>query len=225
MQLMIRSSMMALILASCAFANIDPHIIYATGGDAMPIGANGISINLSNGGGGIFVFQNTLGDLSNLDVKVQFPFEFFPNGFTLDETTFIPSAGQQSTFSSAQFNHVTCADLNGFSSSTACLTMKFGLVPGPLVGAGQNFVLDFDFPLVNGVDTLVLHGQYNAENCGENCTGTTDKGPNRNGDWPSDALVNVTPIPAVPEPRLYAGLLLSGLVLLLYRKQRAKTAR
>src|SRR5579864_6128550 len=86
MRLMVSSSILALFLASSALADIDPHIIYATGGDATPIGANGISVDLSNGGGGIFVFQNTLGDLSNLDVKVQFPFAFFPNGFTLADT-------------------------------------------------------------------------------------------------------------------------------------------
>ena len=81
MKLMVSGSIAALILASSAFANIipfDPHIIYATGGDATPIDTNGISVNLSDGGGGIFVFENDTGnDLTNLDVKVQF---FFSNG-------------------------------------------------------------------------------------------------------------------------------------------------
>lgn len=216
MRLMFAGSIL-LVAASSAFADlvpVDPHIIYASGGDATPIGTEGISINLSNGGGGIFVFQNDTGvDLSNLDVRVQFPFAVFPNGFTLDDTIFVPTGGQQSTFSSAQFNMVTCADLQGFSSSTACLDMKFGLVPGPLVGIGQNFVLDFDFPL-DTIDASVANGTYTG--------GTLIEG--RNGDWPSDALVSVTPIPAVPEPR-YAGLILAGLATLVYRQRRYKAAR
>jgi hypothetical protein len=61
-----------------------PHLIFATGGDATPITTDGISIDLSAGGGGIFVFRNDTGaDLSMLDVKVQFFFPVFPIGFTV----------------------------------------------------------------------------------------------------------------------------------------------
>ena len=180
---------------------VDPHIIYATGGDATPIDTNGISIILSDGGGGIFVFENDTGsDLSLLDVNVQFPFPVFPNGFTVADTIFVGTPGQQSTFSDALFNNVTCADLNGFSSTTACLVMQFGLIPGPLVGKGQNFVLDFDFPLTS-VDLLVASGQY---------TGGTDVGPDRKGDWPADAPAGVTP-EIVPEPGTFGALLIGGL--------------
>lgn len=190
---------------------VDPHIIFATGGDATPITTNGISISLSNGGGGIFVFQNDTGAaLSMLDVNVQFPFAVFPNGFTVADTIFAGMPGQQSSFSDSLFNNVTCADLGGFSSTTACLTMQFGLNPGPLVGQGQNFVLDFDFPL-QAVDVSVENGTY---------TGGTDTSAARTGDWPAGAPASVTPITAAPEPSAFSLLLIGGLGLAIARRRK-----
>jgi hypothetical protein len=215
MRLAIASSILLSALVTTALAapvtEVDPHIIYATGGDATPITTNGISIVLSDGGGGIFVFENDTGaDLLKLDVNVQFPFGVFPNGFTVADTIFVGTPGQQSSFSDALFNQVTCADLNGFSASTACLVMQFGLNPGPLVGKGQNFVLDFDFPL-QAVDIQVENGQY---------TGGTDTSKDRKGDWPMDAPAGVTPVIGTPEPGTFGALLVGGLSLALFRRRK-----
>jgi len=216
MRLVIASSILLSALVSAALAapvnEVDPHIIYATGGDATPITTDGISIILSDGGGGIFVFENDTGhDLSMLDVNVQFTFPtgMFPNGFTVADTIFVGIPGQQSSFSDALFNNVTCADLGTFSATTACLQMVFGLVPGPLVGAGQNFVLDFDFPL-GTVDVQVETGQY---------TGGTDTGPDRKGDWQPDASAGVTPV-IIPEPGTFGALLIGGLGLAIAGRRR-----
>jgi hypothetical protein len=215
MRLAITCSFLLSALISTALAapitEVDPHIIYATGGDATPITTGGISIDLSEGGGGIFVFQNDTGaDLSMLDVKVQFPFAVFPNGFTVADTIFVGTPGQQSSFSDSLFNNVTCANLGGFSSSTACLVMQFGLNPGPLVGKGQNFVLDFDFPLTT-VDVSVENGTY---------TGGTDTSGARSGDWPSNAPAGVTPITVSPEPGTFGALLIGGLALAIARRRK-----
>jgi hypothetical protein len=206
MRLAIACSILLSALSFSALASItevDPHIIYATGGDATPITTDGISIDLSKGGGGIFVFQNDTGsDLSMLDVNVQFPFPVFPNGFTVADTIFVGTPGQQSSFTDSLFNNVTCANLNGFSSTTSCLVMTFGLNPGPLVGKGQNFVLDFDFPLQT-VDISVENGTY---------TGGTDTSAARVGDWPDSAPAGVTPV-VIPEPGTFGALLIGGLAL------------
>src|SRR5216684_1481460 len=98
-RLAITCSIFLSALVSTALADpvneVDPHIIYATGGDATPITTGGISIDLSQGGGGIFVFQHDTGaDLSMLDVNVQFPFAVFPNGFTVADTIFVGTPGQ-----------------------------------------------------------------------------------------------------------------------------------
>jgi hypothetical protein len=216
MRLTIICSILLFALVSTALADsvseVDPHIIYATGGsNGTPIITTSVSINLSDGGGGIFVFQNDTGaTLSMLDVNVQFPFPVFPNGFTVADTIFVGTPGQQSSFSDALFNNVTCADLNGFSSTTACLTMLFGLNPGPLLGPGQNFVLDFDFPL-QAVDVSVENGTY---------TGGTDTSEARVGDWPSNAPGSVTPITAAPEPSALSLLLIGGLGLTIARRRK-----
>jgi hypothetical protein len=214
-RLTITCSIFLFALVSTARADpvsqVDPHIIYATGGDATPITTDGISIDLSAGGGGIFVFQNDTGaDLSMLDVKVQFPFPVFAIGFTVADTIFVGTPAQQASFSDSLFNNVTCADLGGFSSTTSCLAMQFGLNPGPLAGKGQNFVLNFDFPLTS-VDLLVEKGQY---------TGGTDTSEARVGDWPSDAPAGVTPVTVAPEPGTFGLLVIGGFGLAIGRRQK-----
>jgi hypothetical protein len=195
---------------------IDPEILIDTGGDAMDITNGGVSIILSPQGGGIFVFHNaTGGPLSKLNVSVQFPMPTFPSGFAIDGTIAIQQPGQQqSSFTAALFPDATCA---GQSSMTAsCVQMSFGLVPGPLILTGQNFVLDFD-KKVNGqyvgVDALVATGQY---------TGGTDVTADRVGDWPDGAQAGAVPVDATPEPGYFGALLICGLGLACYyRRTRA----
>ena len=136
-------SLLVLGFASSAMANwtpIDPHALFATGGDATPISGTATA-HLSATGGGIFVYENDTGfDLSAVNVDVDLP-DSFLNGFSLQGTIFVPSAGQQSSFTSA-----IQTDFNCLASSTTdfCVHMSFALDPGPLVLAGGNFVLDFD---------------------------------------------------------------------------------
>ena len=217
-------SLVALVSSARATA-VDPHIIFATGGDATDITTSGTSVALSQKGGGIFVFHNaTGGPLSQLDVNVQFPEPSFPNGFGVDETIFVPSAGQLSTFSDSLFNGATCDGQS--SDSFSCLKMVFGLVPGPLIGTGQNFVLDFYFPLT-AVDNLVATGNYNLENCEQldlGCTGTTNLSATRSGDWPDSASVDITPVP-IPEPGTLGVLLIGGVGLAICCRQRKNYTR
>ena len=195
---------------------IDPEILIDTGGDAMDITNGGVSIVLSPTGGGIFVFHNaTGGPLSKLNVSVQFPMPTFPSGFAIDGTIAIQQPGQQqSSFTAALFPDATCA---GQSSTTAsCVQMSFGLVPGPLILTGQNFVLDFD-KKVNGVyvgvDALVATGQY---------MGGTDTSPARAGDWPASAQAGAVPVDLAPEPGYFGALLIcSAGLAFYYRRTRA----
>jgi hypothetical protein len=198
------SFILSLGFASSALADLtpmDPHALFATGGDATPISGT-TPIVFSDTGGGIFVFENNTGSaLAKVEVEVQFPEGLFPNGFGVDGTIFVPAgSGQQASFQSFQFQNETCAGVADTSAS--CEEMIFALKPGPLVAAGGNFVLDFDEPDSNGdyqgVDASVAGGTY---------TGGTDTSSDRVGAWPDSAQAFVTPIPAVPEPTHYAGLL------------------
>jgi hypothetical protein len=181
--------LISLVVPRANADGIDPHIIFATGGNGTPITTAGAPITLSDGGGGIFVFQNSTGaDVSELDVSIQFPSGVFPAGFTVADIL-SPSLGV-GDFSDALINNVTCADLGGFSSSTSCLDMVLKLMPGSFIGKGQNFVLDFDFPLTTA-DVSVENGTY---------TGGTDTSAARSGDWPSGAPGEVIPVTTTPEP-------------------------
>src|SRR5271170_8316896 len=85
-RLMSAGSLVLFGLASSAMADIspiDPHALFASGGDADPLGTGGAQIQLSiqggtsNTGGGIFVFQNTTGmDLTAIDVDITLPDSF-----------------------------------------------------------------------------------------------------------------------------------------------------
>ena len=223
MRLMLGSIALLVLVSLARGAPIDPHIIFATGGDATDITATGTSVTLSSLGGGIFVFHNATGSpLSQVDINVQFPGPSFPNGFSVDATIFIPSPGQQSSFSDTLLNGTTCDGQS--SDSFSCLRMMFGLIPGPLIGSDQNFVLDFYFPMT-AVDTLVANGEYNVANCEQlnlGCTGTTNLSSTRSGDWPDSALVSVTPV-SIPEPGTSGALVLGGADLAIYFWRRKKT--
>jgi hypothetical protein len=209
-------------LASCIAATattiplqpIDPEILIDTGGDAMDITTGGVSITLSPTGGGIFVFHNaTGGPLSKLDVAVQFPMPTFPSGFGVDGTIAIQQPGQQqSSFMASLFPDATCAGQS--SNSASCVQMVFGLIPGPLIGTGQNFVLDFDAKVNGeyvGVDAVVASGQY---------TGGTDTSPARVGDWPDSASADTTPVLSAPEPGSVGTLIIGGAGLAFYYRRR-----
>jgi len=193
---------------------IDPEILIDTGGDATPITTGGVSITLSPTGGGIFVFQNaTGGPLSKLDVSVQFPMPIFPSGFGVDGTIAIQQPGnQQSSFLSNLFPNQLCTGVP--SDMSSCVLMTFGLIPGPLIGTGQNFVLDFDAKVNGeyvGVDATVADGQY---------TGGTDTSDDRVGDWPDGASSTTVPVVALPEPGYFVALLFCGAGLALYYRRR-----
>jgi hypothetical protein len=197
----------------------DPEILEADpAGPATPITTNGINITLSPTGGGIFVFNNASGGpFSKLDLKILFPFSPFPQGFGVDSTIVVPPSlvGQQSTFKAFQFSGVLC-DLTTRSDTNSCLEMVLGLVPGPLVGTGQNFILDFDAKdpetgLYTGVDAQVLNGTY---------TGGTDTSSARGGDWPDNATGFTVPTLATPEPSYFGALLLCGAGLAFYYRRR-----
>jgi hypothetical protein len=206
----------AAMATSMPLQPIDPQILIDTGGDAMDITTGGVSITLSPSGGGIFVFHNaTGGPLSKLDVSVQFPMPTFPSGFGVDGTIAIQQQGQQQTsFMSSLFPDMTCAGQS--SSSVSCVLMVFGLIPGPLIGTNQNFVLDFDAKVNGayvGVDALVATGQY---------TGGTDTSEAREGEWPDSASAVTVPVLSVPEPGTFGAILLCGAGLALYyRRQRS----
>ena len=185
----------------------------------MDITTGGVSIILSPSGGGIFVFHNaTGGPLSKLDVSVQFPMPTFPSGFGVDGTIAIQQMGQQqSSFLSNLFPQMTCA--GEVSDSVSCVLMVFGLIPGPLIGTDQNFVLDFDHKVDGqyvGVDALVATGQY---------TGGTDTSEDRAGDWPASAPGTTVPELAAPEPGYFGALLVCGAGLVLFYRRRARAVR
>ena len=196
----------------------DPEILIDTGGDATDITTGGLSIILSPTGGGIFVFHNaTGGPLSQLQLSVQFPMPTFPSGFAVDGTIAVQQPGsQQASFRSALFPDVTCSGQS--SDSSSCVQMTFGLIPGPLIETGQNFVLDFDKKVngvYTGVDAIVASGQY---------TGGTDTSDARVGDWPDDAQSTTVPVLATPEP-VVALTLGTGLLFLGAMLRRKRTAR
>jgi hypothetical protein len=57
MRLLLSSAVLLVVPEFMLAASLDPHIVFAPGGDATPLTTAGIAINLSAGGGGIFVFQ------------------------------------------------------------------------------------------------------------------------------------------------------------------------
>ena len=136
-------------LASTAAVPIDPHLIAATGGDATPID-DGLTIQLSAGGGGIFVFNNNTGsNLAEIDLTIPSASPFF------DVTTF-PKTGALSGFATSP---ATCP-AGEPTSAPSCVELQLFLAPGtPLGAAGTNFILDFDFPH-NAIDDQVANGQY-----------------------------------------------------------------
>jgi hypothetical protein len=207
------SSLVLFCLASSAMADlipIDPHALFATGGDAVPIGS-GQPITLSPSGGGIFVFNNdTTGALSKVDVSITLP-DSFLNGFSFTGTIFTPTSGAASV-TETTFTNTDCVNP---SSTNFCVQMAFRLSPGPLVPLNGNFVLDFDAPDGNGdyqgVDALVANGTY---------TGDGDDSAARVGEWAPNAVGFVTPIVATPEPRQYAGLLAGIFALAIFLKRK-----
>lgn len=223
------SSLLVFGLASSALADIspvDPHALFASGGDASPIGA-GQPITLSspvgpdNQGGGIFVFNNDTGmALSAVRVAITLPESFF-NGFSFTGTIFtpVPSA---SSVSEVLFSGKcgSAADPTNFF----CVQLTFAESPGPIVPIGGNFVIDFDKPAsqgppptYGGVDQLVATGLY---------TGDTDTSGARVGEWANGAQGFVSPIFATPEPRQYAGILggIFALAIFLKRKRNIVSA-
>lgn len=221
MRLLAASSIVLLSFVPAAMADLipyDPHVLLASGGDATPISST-LPIVFSQGGGGIFVFENDTGaDLAKFEADIAVPNTFAAGGFGVSGTIFVPpGAGQQASFSAT---FVPGSDCVGASADSFCEKLVFALVPGPLIVKGQNFVLDFDDPGptgYEGVDALVATGQY---------TGDTDTSQDRSGAWPMMAKGLVTPFVATPEPRFYAGLLAALMALGIYaRSRRTATAR
>jgi hypothetical protein len=233
------SSVLLFGLATSAMADItpvDPHGLFAAGGDATDIGA-GQPITLSdpggnNEGGGIFVFHNDTGSpLLGVNVDITLPNSF--GAFFFTGTLFLPGAGSTSISSGiapgpcdpSQPAASFCVEL-GFSASGGNPP-----APLPIVPVDGNFVLDFDTPVVQGpppiyggVDELVATGNYSLAGCEAanlaNCTGTTDTSNFRIGEWANGAVGFVSPILPTPEPRQYAGLLAGILALAIYSRRR-----
>ncbi|HLK17458.1 MAG TPA: PEP-CTERM sorting domain-containing protein [Bryobacteraceae bacterium] len=222
-------SLLVFGLASTAMADIspvDPHALFASGGDATPLGS-GQPITLSSPagpddqGGGIFVFNNDTGmALSAVKVSITMPESFF-NGFSFTGTLFTPGPSA-SSISEVLFSGKckTGADTADFF----CVQLTFAENPGPIVPIGGNFVIDFDKPasqgpppVYGGVDQLVATGLY---------TGDTDTSDSRVGEWANGANGFVDPVFATPEPRQYAGILggIFALAIFLKRKRSVATA-
>jgi hypothetical protein len=215
------SSLFLFGLGSSAMADtapVDPHALFATGGDATDIDS-GQPIMLSapgggDTGGGIFVFNNNTGSaLSAVDVDISLPNSFL-NGFSFTGTLFTPGPGATSV-SETILTH-ECG--NPSDTSEFCVEMVFAVNPGPIVPIGGNFVLDFDKPasqgpppVYGGVDALVANGTY---------TGTTDTSSARVGEWEDGAMGFVSPVIATPEPRQYAGLLAGVFALAIFLKRK-----
>jgi hypothetical protein len=132
------SSLVLFGLASSAMADIspiDPHALFATGGDATDINS-GQPITLSapgggNTGGGIFVFTNNTGTaLSAVEVDITLPNSFGPFSFT--GSLFTPGPGASSISETILFN--ACGDPS--NTSDFCVEMVFAVNPGPLVPIG-----------------------------------------------------------------------------------------
>ena len=167
-------------LATAAMADIqpyDPHGLFAAGGDATPITSE-TPITFSVAGGGIFVFNNDTGEaLKEVDVDVVVSDLLAADGFTVQGTIFVPAgSGQAASFSAGFVPNSDCTGPNS-SMTTFCEEMKFALIPGPIVPAGGNFVLDFDDPVdgqYQGLDAEVADGTY---------TGGTMDGSGQVGSW------------------------------------------
>lgn len=204
---------------SSALADVspyDPHVLYATGGDATDI-TGPTTIMFSSAGGGIFVYHNDTGvALASLDVDIAVPDDLALHGFSVTGAIVVPSGGvtQVSEFSAVMYP--PNSNCSGPSTTTFCEMMTFSLIPGPLVPIGGNFVLDFDDP-VNGVyvglDAEVANGTY---------TGDTMTGSGQIGSWGAFTMGSVTPILATPEPAHYAGLLVGMVVLAGYFRIRRR---
>ena len=182
---------------------IDPHLTAATGGDAMSLTGE-TSIQLSQEGGGIFVFKNLTGsDLAEIDVVIP-----VLSPFSVGVTTFplAASSGFMVTFP------IDCPAEEPTSAS--CLKLQLFLAPGTPLGAnGTNFVLDFDkFPGTT-VDQQVASGQYTGETVVEGQV----------GDWIAGVTADVIPV-TVPEPGSAVALLLGGAGLAIYRRRRNKSS-
>ena len=218
-------------LAMADISPIDPHTLFAPGGDATDIGS-GQPIVLSapgggNTGGGIFVFTNNTGmPLVAVDVDITLPDSF--GLFTFTGT--IVSPGSTSTTTTVGVNPLGPCEPSQPAASF-CVELGFSATPGPIVPVGGNFILDFDKPasqgpppVYGGVDELVATGNYSVEGCANselpNCTGTTDTSDARIGEWTQGAVGSVTPVFATPEPRQYAGLLAGFLTLAFFSRRR-----
>lgn len=191
-------ALVSLALADTAAVPIDPHLVAATGGDATPIG-DGLTIQLSAEGGGIFVFNNNTGsNLAEIDLTIPVASPFF------SVTTF--PAGALSGFATAP---APCP-AGEPTSAPSCVELSLLLAPGTALGAeGTNFVLDFDFPHT-ALDNLVASGQYMG--------GTVTQG--LVGDWTPDVFANVVPVETTPEPENMIVMLLAGVGMIIYNRRR-----
>jgi len=228
LHLMAVGTLVLFVFAVSAMADpspIDPHALFADGGDATGIGA-GATIVLSsppgtgNNGGGIFVYNNDTGSpLEAIEVDITLPNSF--GAFSFTGTIFTPVAAAPSISSQILFNQA-CG--NPATAPDFCVEMTFSVNPGPLVPAGGNFVLDFDKPtnandphappIYGGVDEEVATGNYTCETCG------TDTSDARVGEWSDGAVGFVTPFIMTPEPRQYAGMLAGILALAIFLKRK-----
>jgi hypothetical protein len=197
-------SILLFALVSSALADtgpvpIDPHLIAATGGDATPID-DGLTIQLSAEGGGIFVFNNNTGsNLAEIDL-------FIPSSPFFDVTTF-PTGALSGFKTSPAPGKCPAGEPAGAPS---CVELSLLLAPGTPLGAeGTNFVLDFDFPHT-ALDNLVASGQYTG--------GTVTDG--LVGDWTASVSANVVPVEATPEPENMIVMLLAGVGMIIYNRRR-----
>lgn len=212
-RLIASGSLVLIGFASSAMANIapyDPHALFATGGDPMPISSM-TAIIFSSAGGGIFAFENdTSNALSEIDVDIVVPSALAANGFTV-VGTIVPGPGQAASFGAGFVPSSFCTGPNPLGT-TFCEKLTFALIPGPIVPVGGHFVLDFNDPIhFTSLDVAVQNGTY---------SGDSVFGPDQIGSWGSSAQAFVTPIVATPEPR-YAGLLAGILALAIYSRRRS----
>jgi hypothetical protein len=216
------SSLVLFGLATSAMADLlpyDPHALFASGGDATPLSTT-TPITFSVAGGGIFVFMNDTGQpLKEVDVDAVVQDALASNGFNVVGTIVVPAgSGQAASFGAGFVPNSNCTG-SMTSMTTFCEELTFTLIPGPIVPAGGNFVLDFDDPVdgvYQGLDAEVFAGDY---------TGGTVAGPDQVGSWGDDAQAFVTPIVATPEPRHYAGLLAGIVALVIYSRRRNSVAQ
>jgi hypothetical protein len=211
--------------ATAAMADIepfDPHGLFANGGDATPITTT-TPITLSVSGGGIFVFNNDTGAaLQEVDVKIAVPDALEDNTiFTVVGGIVVPpGGGQQAFIGEGALQNSNCGPGVNTSTTTFCEELSFRLVPGPIVPAGGNFILDFDDPVngqYQGFDAEVAAGTYD---------GDTMDGSGQVGSWGDSDAAFVTPIVATPEPRQYAGLLAGIMALAIaFRRRKAAVAQ